>query len=275
MQFVGRGLEMTGPVGLFDRNVERWRLYTESVKGRLLHELALHHLEQQLGSTGEPMRVLDAGCGLGDVAFALALFCRTGRLVLLDFSEKMIEGAKERLTAHYPAIDRERIKFVNAALEELEFDPHQGSFDLIVCHNTLEYTREPRAALASLVKRLVPGGLLSLVVANRFSEPLKLALGKFDLAGARLALHKRNSTADLFDHAPKHTFSLEEIEEMAAGMELKVAGRHGIRIFTDYLPESLIEDAENFQMLLGLEKEAASEVPYIHVARYLQIICKK
>jgi S-adenosylmethionine-dependent methyltransferase len=264
---------MGGIAPFFDRNVEKWLLYTESVKGRLLHELSRHHLDQQLRRITRPLRVLDAGCGLGDMA--LPLICRAEKLVLLDFSEKMIEESKKRMEARYPAIERERIIFVNAALEDPESCLPEGSFDLVICHNTLEYVEEPGAALASLVKRLAPGGILSLVVANRFSEAFKLAFVKFDLAGARLALHAGNSTADLFDNAPKRTFSFEELDAMAAQLDLKAAARHGIRIFTDYLPENFIEDQGNFQLLLALEREAASKPPYIYAARFLQVILSR
>lgn len=264
---------MIGRAPFFDRNTERWLLYTESVRGRLLHELAWHHLEPHLGPTGELIKALDAGCGLGDMAFRL--LNRAERLVLLDFSEKMIEGAKKRLSGRCTATDRKRIAFVNGAVEELESCVSEGSFDLIVCHNTLEYTEEPEAALALLAKRLSPCGLLSIVVANRFSEPLKLALGRHDLAGARRALHARDWTADLFDHAPKRAFSFQELEDVVMGLDLKAAARHGIRIFTDYLPEDVVEDPGNFQLLLELEKEAASQPAYIPIARYLQVICRK
>ena len=264
---------MTGTASLFDRNVDSWLFYTESVKGRLLHELALHHLGPMLGSIGQPMKVLDAGCGLGDMAFPLVHSAE--KLVLVDFSEKMIERAKERFTAKYPAAGPERIQFVVSSIEELESALPQDFFDLIICHNTLEYTEKPQAALASLAKRLAPGGLLSLVVANRFSEPFKLAFSKFDLAGARLALNTTHSTAVLFEHVRKVSFSFEELEALTCELGLKVEARRGIRIFSDYLPENMIEHESNFHALLALEKEAASLVPYIYAARYLQVICRK
>lgn len=264
---------MSGTALIFDRNVEKWLLYTKSVKGRLLHGLAWDHLKQQLKLANEPMRVLDAGCGLGEMA--CPLFPMAIELVLLDFSEKMIEGAKKRLAAQHTSVELERIKFVKASVEALDSCLPEGAFDLIVCHNTLEYTEDPGAALGALAKRLAAGGLLSLVVANRFSEPFRLAFAKYDLDGARLALHTRNSTADLFDHAPKRTFSSGELDRMLGKRGLSVLARHGIRIFTDYLPVELIEDEENFQSLLALEKEAASREPYIDVARHLQVICRK
>jgi SAM-dependent methyltransferase len=219
------------------------------------------------------MRVLDAGCGLGDMA--CPLLPMANELVLLDFSEKMIEGAKKRLAVRLATVEFERIKFVTAPVEALDHSLAAGSFDLIVCHNTLEYTAEPEAALGALAKRLGACGLMSLVVANCFSEPFSLAFAKFDLDGARLALNKRSATADLFDHAPKRTFSFEELDGMAEKLGLSVLARHGIRVFTDYLPAELTQDEKNFQSLLALEKEAASRKPYIDVARYIQVIFRK
>ena len=262
---------MDGTAPLFDRSVEKWLLYTESVRGRLLRELAWHHLEGQLGSGNRPRRVLDAGCGLGDTGLR---FCGAEKLVLLDSSEKMIAMAKKRVAAQKPAFERERITFIHSAVEEMESFLPEGSFDLIVCHNTLEYTEAPEAAFGALVERLAPRGILSLVVANRFSEPFKLALTKSDLAGARRALRARTSTADLFESVRKHTFSFKELDRMAGDLDLEVVARRGIRIFADYLPEDLIEAPGNFESLLALEKEAGAESPYILVARHLQVISR-
>ena len=70
--------------------------------------------------------------------------------------------ARKRLAVQYPAADPERLEFVTAALEEFAPGRPQDWFDLIICHNTLDYAGKPEAALASLAKLLAPGGLLSL-----------------------------------------------------------------------------------------------------------------
>jgi hypothetical protein len=59
---------------------------------------------------------------------------------------------------------------------------------------------------------------------------------------------------------------------MADDLGLKVSARYGIRVFTDYLPETVIQDPGNHQHLFELEKEASSQLPYIHIARYLHIL---
>ncbi len=264
---------MTGASLLFDRNVDRWLQYQQSVKGRLRHDVILHHLEQHLKSIKGKMRVLDAGCGLGDIAFQL--FDKAEKLVFLDFSVNMIEETKKRLASIDAGFDREKASFVHGNVNESVSRMPQGSFDLILCHNILEYVETPRAALGGLARILAPGGLLSVVVANCFSEPLKMALVKFDLEAARLAINAKSSTAGLFDNAPKHTFSLEELDGVIGDSGLKVVARYGIRIFADYLPEAVIQLPGNYQPLFELEKEAAPRAPYLNVARYLQVICRK
>lgn len=263
---------MTGTCLHFDRNVERWLQYQDSLKGRLRHDLIRHHIEQHLKPGKGKMRVLDAGCGLGDMA--AMLFDKADKLVFLDFSANMIEETKKRLVANNAAIEK-KATFVHGDVDESVSRLSKDSFDLILCHNILEYVEAPRKTLGGLARILAPGGLLSVVVANCFSEPLKLALAKFDFEAARLAINVKDSTADLFDDAPRHTFSLEELDEVIGDSQLNVAARYGIRIFADYLPEAVTQPAGNYRLLLELEKEAAPQVPYLNVARYLQVICQK
>jgi S-adenosylmethionine-dependent methyltransferase len=160
-------------------------------------------------------------------------------------------------------------------VEELGVCLPKGFFDVILCHTLLEYVDDPRGILTSLVGRLTHGGVLSLVTANRFSEALRLAILKNDLIGARRALDKRNFKAAVFEHVPKRTFSFEDLADLTGRLDLKVLGRYGIRIFTDYLPEEASRDSTNYRLLFDLEKEASRLATYLHVARYLHLICQK
>ncbi len=257
---------------LFDRNVAHWVEYANSPKGRLRHELAWSNLQRHLGSAGPIGMALDAGCGLGDMGIQLLGTAR--EVVLFDFSSGMLEEAKRRILAG-KADAQGRFRLVRGRLEDLEAFLPPGSFNLILCHNILEYVDNPEAILAGLTRRLAPHGVLSLIAANRFNEPLKTALLGLDLEGARQALFKNEFTADLFDSAPKRAFSLEELEKMAFSSGLSIKGRYGIRIFTDFLPQESLKDPEKFRLLLELEKEATALNPYLYIARYLQLICQK
>jgi S-adenosylmethionine-dependent methyltransferase len=257
----------------FNGNVDRWLRYSESQKGRLRRDLTWYNLEHHMKFVKGELRVLDAGCGLGEMA--TFLLDKSSSLVLLDFSEKMLENAKERLSKRHPDLQKDRLMFIHGRVEDLEACLPKGSFHLILCHTLLEYVENPRSILAVLAGRLAHGGLLSLVTVNRFSEAFKLAILRNDLIGARRALHKRDYKASLFDDVPKNTFSFQDLAELLDDLHLKVMGRYGIRIFADYLPEEGGKDPDNYRLLFELEKEASKLSPFLHVARYLHLICQK
>ncbi len=257
----------------FNRNVDLWRQYSGSIKGRLRRELILRHIQLHIGSIQRKIKVLDAGCGLGEIAAGLLINSET--MVLLDFSAKMLDEAKRFIASTHSASELDRFVFVNGPIEALESNLPHGFFDLILCHNVLEYVDDPRATLAVLSRRLAHGGFISIVSANRLSDPLKCALVRFDFKAARLALKKNDSTADVFDKISKRTFSLQEFEEMAGGLGLNISGRYGIRIFTDYLPEEVLERSGNERLLLDLEQDSSTMQHYISIARYLHLVCQK
>jgi SAM-dependent methyltransferase len=108
---------------------------------------------------GGPRRVLDAGCGTGELAASLA-----GRLGVeafgVDQSERMVELARARgLAAEV------------AAIEELPFP--DGSFDAVIATWVLHFLRDLDSGLAELARVLRPGGrLVALTNSERHLEEL-------------------------------------------------------------------------------------------------------
>lgn len=257
----------------FDRNVARWQQYTASLKGRLRQSLILAQLQRHLPADQGQLRILDAGCGLGELASALLPQAR--KMVLLDFSTQMLAEAKRRLAAAHTTAALESLELVAGPLEEMAVNVAEGSFDLILCHNALEYVEDPATVLGLLAARLTPSGVLSLVTANRYSEAIKLALGKFDLIAARKALAKQSSDAELFDRTAKHTFSPAQLGAMVQGLGLSLAGRYGVRTFADYLPEKIAQAPENEAPLFELEQAVGQLEECLALARYSHLICRK
>jgi S-adenosylmethionine-dependent methyltransferase len=257
----------------FDRNVARWQQYTASLKGRLRQFLILEQLQRHLPAGQGQLRILDAGCGLGELASALLPQAR--KMVLLDFSAEMLAAARKRLTAAHTTAALESLELVAGPLEELAGNLPEGYFDLILCHNVLEYVADPATVLALLAARLAPAGVLSLVTANRYSDAIKLALGKFDLVAARRALAKQTSAAELFDRAAKQTFSPTQLGAMVQELGLSLAGRYGVRAFADYLPEKIAQAPENEAPLFELEQAVGRLEECLALARYSHLICHK
>lgn len=105
---------------------------------------------------GAGMRVLDLGCGRGDVALLAAqLVGPSGAVVGVDHDAAAVADARERA--------RERgmtmVTFVDAALDDVELEP--ASFDAIVARRVLMYLPAPVGALRHVIGALRPGGVLA------------------------------------------------------------------------------------------------------------------
>jgi SAM-dependent methyltransferase len=110
-------------------------------------------LFQQAGiSTG--MRVLDVGCGSGDVAFLAAdLVGPSGEVIGADCGA----AAVDRATARAHARDFRNVRFLEGDPAELQFD---RKFDAIVGRIVLMYYPDPVGTIRKLAGHLRGGGLI-------------------------------------------------------------------------------------------------------------------
>ena len=101
------------------------------------------------------MRVLDVGCGMGDVTMLAAqLVGPSGRVVSIDRDQASIETAQRRVSA----IGLENVKFYQADL--LTFEDAE-SFDAIVSRLVLEFLPDTTAVIKRLSMLLRPGGIMA------------------------------------------------------------------------------------------------------------------
>lgn len=101
------------------------------------------------------MRVLDVGCGAGDVSFlAASLVGRDGSVVGVDRSAEAIALAKRRALD----IGLANVSFVTQDLQELATE---ARFDAIVGRLVLMYFPQPDALLRRLLELLTPGGIVA------------------------------------------------------------------------------------------------------------------
>jgi ubiquinone/menaquinone biosynthesis C-methylase UbiE len=101
------------------------------------------------------MRVLDAGCGVGDVSLIAAeLASPGGAVVAVDRDPVVLQRARARCAE----LGAANITFVQADLHDL---PDLGGFDAVVGRLVLMYARDPVAMLRDLVRRVRPGGIVA------------------------------------------------------------------------------------------------------------------
>jgi 2-polyprenyl-3-methyl-5-hydroxy-6-metoxy-1,4-benzoquinol methylase len=114
---------------------------------------ATEHLLRDAG-IASGMRVLDIGCGMGDVTMLAAhLVGPQGRITSIDLDEASIETAQKRASA--VGIDNATFHRADAStFTDLE------PFDAIVGRLVLEFLPDPAATVSRLCGSLRPGGIM-------------------------------------------------------------------------------------------------------------------
>jgi ubiquinone/menaquinone biosynthesis C-methylase UbiE len=112
---------------------------------------------------------LDVATGTGRLPAALLNAHFQGRIVGLDLSRGMLRQARAKFRAHG---DR-----VSLLWQDARFLPFgDGTFDAVVCLESLEFMPRPLDVLAEMVRVLAPGGVL--FVTNRVGREAHFLPGR-------------------------------------------------------------------------------------------------
>jgi SAM-dependent methyltransferase len=120
-------------------------------------------------------RILDAGCGTGEIASRLAGLYPAATVLGVDIEENHLRLARQRHAALVP-----RVSFERRSVYGLELPP--ASFDLTVCRHVLQAIPHADRVLAELVRVTRPGGRLHLLAEDYgmiFFEPRTLDPAEF------------------------------------------------------------------------------------------------
>jgi SAM-dependent methyltransferase len=133
--------------------------FTESEVQRLTDQgrLAAPYTRALLleAGVGPGMRVLDVGCGAGDVSLLAAeLVGPSGEVVGLDINARALELARARAAA----IGAAQVRFVQADLREFPVDT---LFDVAVGRLVLMYLADPAGVVRSVAQHVRPGGIVA------------------------------------------------------------------------------------------------------------------
>jgi ubiquinone/menaquinone biosynthesis C-methylase UbiE len=128
----------------------------------------------------EELKVLDLGCGTGELIFELTRKFNNIKITGIDFSEKMIEVSKKR----------------NPSTKHLTIDVSQlnildEKFNIIICTHSLPYYKNPKGVFKQLNKMLEDDGRIFAGFASGES-----IYDKFILSFVKLTTGKANYPSD-------------------------------------------------------------------------------
>jgi S-adenosylmethionine-dependent methyltransferase len=253
----------------FRTGAAKYAAYLETPEGRLRLDLAFANLQDLLPQATGSLRALDLGCGTGAIAVRLAQLGL--HVTLLDASLPMLDFAM-RATREAGVTERITLKHGDAAELATLFDA--GLFDLVLCHNILEYVDDPGAVLRGAARTLRdPSGILSLLVRNQAGEVLKAAIQGGDLAAAEHNLTAEWGHESLYGGRVR-LFAAENLRAMLVAASFAVTAQRGVRVVSDYLPQRAPRTAE-YDRIFELERMLGRRPEFAAVARYTHFLAHR
>jgi S-adenosylmethionine-dependent methyltransferase len=246
----------------FRTGAAKYAAYLETPEGRLRLDLAFANLQDFLPQATRSLLALDLGCGTGAIAVRLAQLGL--HVTLLDSSPAMLDVAKR--TAQEAGVT-ERIALKHGDATQLADLFPAESFDVILCHNILEYVDDPCAVLRSAARALRdPSSIISVLVRNQAGEVLKAALRDGDLAATEHNLTAEWGLESLYGGGVR-LFTAESLPAMLLESSLAVTAVRGVRVLSDYLPPKVSRNDE-YKRILELERKLGKRAEFAAIARY-------
>jgi S-adenosylmethionine-dependent methyltransferase len=254
----------------FQSGANKYAAYLETPGGRLRSDLAFANLHNFLPQrAAQPLRALDLGCGTGGTAIRLA---RLGiHVTAVDCSAAMLDIARRAALEGGVA---EKIVVQHGEAAQLARLFPARSFDVILCHNILEYVDDPEAVLRDAARALRDSsGVVSVLVRTQAGEVLKAAIQAGDLDEAENALMAEWGEESLYGGRVR-LFSNDYMRGMLKAASLTLIAERGVRVVADYLPPAISRDAE-YQRILELERKLGMRPEFAAVARYWQCLARQ
>jgi S-adenosylmethionine-dependent methyltransferase len=215
--------------------------------------------------SGAPCDVVDIGGGTG--GFAVRVAQAGHRVTVVDPSPDALAALARRAREVGVEVTGSQGD-VSGLLDMVGAD----SADLVLCHGLLEVV-EAGEALATIRKVLRPGGIVSVLVAQRHAAVVARAMaGHLHQA---LALLDGDETGERTARSarPTRRFTAAELGSLVEQAGFDVQAVHAVRVFTDLVPGSLLDQEPGAAAaLVDLERAVAERPEYLPLATQIHLL---
>lgn len=203
-------------------------------------------------------KILDFGSGTGVTANYLA---EHNEVIAIEPDE---ESVKERWT------DNPYTQLVGSVEKLRQFGDE--TFDMIICHNVLEYATDREEIVKEFARVLKQGGKISLVKHNRAGRVMQMVVLLNDFDHAHSLLDGKDSTASKYGAI--RYYEDKDIESWC--QSLKITKTLGMRTFWDMQQNQEIhKDAEWQDKMIEIEMRVADMDAYKEIAFFHLLTIEK
>jgi SAM-dependent methyltransferase len=217
---------------------------------------------------GDAPRVLDVGGGSG--VWAVPLAAAGCAVTVVDSSPNALA------TLHRRANDAGVLHLITAVQGDsdalAEVVP-AGSVDLVLGHGILEVVDDPKSTVAAMAEAAAPGGLVSVLVANRYAAVMHRAITGRLIEARRLL---DDPAGQLAEESLSRRFDVAGLTRLLTdgGLTVELVQGHGV--VADLVPGSVLEGNPGAaEALAQLELAAATTPPLRDIAARLHALGRR
>jgi SAM-dependent methyltransferase len=216
--------------------------------------------------SGDPCDVVDIGGGTG--GFAVRVAKAGHRVTVVDPSPDALAALSRRAREVGVEVAGHQGD-VSGLLDVVGAD----SADLVLCHGLLEVV-DAEEALATIRKVLRAGGTVSILAAQRHAAVVARAMaGHLHQARALLDGDEQGERAGARTGRPTRRFTADELAALVERAGFAVSAVHAVRVFTDLVPGSLLDQEPGAAAALAdLERAVAERPEYLPLATQLHLL---
>ena len=238
--------------------IEDYYKFISEPWGKIFYETLFIQLNL---SNEKPLKILDYGSGFGVTA---NYYANIHNVIAIEPNSMMSD---KRFS------DNEYTQ-ITGGIEVLK-NFSDNLFDVIFCHNVLEYNENKKEIFQSLLQVLKPNGLLSIVKHNEYGKVIhKSVFNASPCDALKLLENPRNDDSSTFGE--RYLYSNKDIENWCSESCAVVDKILGVRTFFSLIQDNSIKyNNEWYKNMLELELKVSSIDDFIKIAFFNHLIIKK
>lgn len=148
------------------------------------------------------------------------------------------------------------------------------SFDVVVCHNALEYAEDRKEIFREFYRVLKPHGVISIVKHNHTGRIMSKIIFQNNLDEAMMLLNGEECDAAYFGQI--NYYNIDDIREWIGDLDINIEKVLGIRTFWGLNPNNEVKYEPNWQeKMFEIEMKVSDIDDYINISFFNHILLRK